>query len=408
MKALLAIPMFLAAALLALPGRAEQLPMPREYKEPLPMPLEISSATELKLTASASKTHANLAIFLLHGKDTVDTRKILTLADGMEQKKLIVHETSEVNMLSVENVSEDVDVFIQTGDIVKGGKQDRIMAFDMLVPAKSGKLPIPSFCCESGRWTKRGNEDDGRFGGSVENANGKDFKLAVQGGVRMGSGGQGQVWDKVREAQMKLADKVGKPVTGAESATSLQLTLEHKELLAKLEAYEKALAKALEGQKDVVGFAVAINGKIEGAEVFGSAALFQKVWPRLLKAAAVDALANLEKDKKFEPASVKDVEKFLANVSEAKGMEMRLAAQSNGRNPGGRGQTAAQQNGISNLDLDAPARSTSFGPRILTPDTGNPAPLDLRLKHFQRDTGKILIVESQERGAILHRSYTAR
>jgi ARG and Rhodanese-Phosphatase-superfamily-associated Protein domain len=402
MKALLTTVCLLTAALIAVPGNSdERLPMPREHQEMLPMPLEVSSVTEPAFTISGPHVHANLTIFLLHGKDLFDTRKILTLAEAMQQKKVVVHETSEVNLLSVENVSEDIDVFIQTGDIVKGGKQDRIMAFDMLVPAKSGKLPIPSFCCESGRWQQRGKEDDGRFALLAANANGRDFKLAVQG-AQGGRGGQGEVWNKVREAQMRLAEKVGKPVTAAESGTSLQLTLEHKDLLAKLEAYEKALTKILEGKKNAIGFAVAINGKVEGAEVFGSAALFQKVWPRLLNAAAVDALASFEKEKKFEAVVAKDVEKFLAQIEEARGTEMRLAAESDrgGRQSGARGgQLANSSNGQQSAVTGQPSR-----PQAAT----DGVPLSLRLKHFQRDTGKTLIVESQEKGAILHRSYTAR
>jgi hypothetical protein len=152
----------------------------------------------------------------------------------------------------------------------------------------------------------------------------------------------------------------------------------------------------------VVGFAVAINGKVEGAEVFGSAALFRKVWPRLMKAAAVDALSEFEKDKKFAPASAKDVEKFLANVAETKGMEMRLAAENS--NQRGRGLYRANANpNVQQADLSDPSLVPSLG----IPAIG-PVLLELRLKHFQRDTDKVLIVESQARGAILHRSYTAR
>src|SRR5262249_30099417 len=118
-------------------------------------------------TISGPHTHSNLSVFLLHGKDTIPTRmKLLTLQEALEQKKLIVHETSNVNQLSVENVSDDVEVFIQSGDIVKGGKQDRLMACDMLVSPKSGKLPIGSFCCESGRWRQRRAESTGRVGSS--------------------------------------------------------------------------------------------------------------------------------------------------------------------------------------------------------------------------------------------------
>src|SRR5204862_2923768 len=52
---------------------------------------------------------------------------------------------------------------IQSGDIVKGGKQDRAIAFDLLLPPKSGLVSVGSFCCEAGRWTKRGEEEATRF-----------------------------------------------------------------------------------------------------------------------------------------------------------------------------------------------------------------------------------------------------
>src|SRR5438046_116 len=93
------------------------------------------------VTVSGPFTHANLTIFPIHGKDTVTGRKLLTLQEALEQKKVVVHETSTVNELSVENVADDAEVFIQSGDIVKGGRQDRLLATDLIVPPKSGKVP---------------------------------------------------------------------------------------------------------------------------------------------------------------------------------------------------------------------------------------------------------------------------
>src|SRR5207237_7597839 len=96
--------------------------------------------------------------------------------------------------------SPDAGGFTQTGDIGRGGRQDRLMAMDMIVPPKSGKLPIASFCCESGRWQKRGGEDAAAFNKSDKAAANKDVKLALNS-----ARDQGQVWEKVKQAQMKLA-----------------------------------------------------------------------------------------------------------------------------------------------------------------------------------------------------------
>src|SRR5687768_7742861 len=94
---------------------------------------------------SGPYTEGNLSIFFLHGKDQLAGKKILTLDEALKARKVVVHETKNVSELSIENVS-DQEVFVQAGDIVKGGQQDRTLALDMLIPPKSGKLPVNSFC----------------------------------------------------------------------------------------------------------------------------------------------------------------------------------------------------------------------------------------------------------------------
>jgi hypothetical protein len=271
-------------------------------------------ATEApSVTLSGPHTSGNLSIFLIHGKDALPGKKFLTLQEAMDKKILVVHETKDVNELAVENTSDDTEVFIQAGDIVKGGQQDRVLGYDLIVSAKSGKVPLPSFCVESGRWQKRGGEDAGKFGSSMNYGNGREFRLAVQCAKD-----QGTVWNKVKEAQDKLEKQVGGSVKSKDSPTSFQLTLEDKKLLENLDKYTKDLGKLLEGKKDVIGYAVVINGKVELADIYASADLFAKVWPRLLKGSAVDALAEFQKDKKFEPATAELVKKFLAEAEKAK------------------------------------------------------------------------------------------
>jgi hypothetical protein len=266
-------------------------------------------------------THDNLTIFLLHGPDTLSGKLLLTLQEALEQKKAVVHETKDVNELCVENVSTDIEIYIQPGDIVKGGQQDRLLAYDLIVPPQSGKVPIASFCVESGRWTKRGGEVAERFESSAKVANSKDLKVAAQSAMRS----QDQVWAKVREAQKKLSQNVGKSVANAASPTSLQLTLEDKQLLEEVDKYFKALLKAPEGTKDVIGYAVAINGKVESADVYGSNALFLKLWPKLLDGSATEALAEKQKDKKFDAPTAEAVKTFLADAVKGKKSEKEIS-----------------------------------------------------------------------------------
>src|SRR6266567_203526 len=60
-------------------------------------------------TISEPFTHDNLTIFLLHGTDTLSGKPLMTWQEGLEQKKAVVHETKDVNQLSVENVSDDAE-----------------------------------------------------------------------------------------------------------------------------------------------------------------------------------------------------------------------------------------------------------------------------------------------------------
>jgi hypothetical protein len=255
---------------------------------------------------SNAHTFGNLSVFIVRGADVVDAKKILTLQEALEKGLAIVHETSSVNMLAVENLSTDHELFLQSGDIVKGGKQDRLISQDMLVQVKSGQVPCPANCCEQSRWQARGGEAAGKFEKSTDFAVGNAIKVA---NVNREQGG---VWENVAKTQAALSVNLGKPVTLNASPTSLQLALEDRDLQAKVAQYETALSKMSEQYPDAIGVVVAVNGEVIAADTYGSHLLFQKAWPKLLKSAAVDAVAQMPKDSVLANASRWDAERFLA------------------------------------------------------------------------------------------------
>lgn len=249
------------------------------------------------LRISAPYTYKNLTIFLIHGKDSTSKKNIITLQEAMKLKIFKVYETSEVNELVVENISPRYDVFIQSGDIVKGGKQDRVLAISIIVPAKSGRVSIEAFCVESGRWEKRKGEDVQQFSSSEERIVSKDLKVAANG-----QRSQQEVWKNVAEAQKKLTKNTGVDVTANGSSTSLQLALENSKVAATTEEYVAKLSGLLRGKTDVIGYAFAINGEINSADIYVSNHLFNKLWPRMLKAAAVEAVAEGNRSTANAPA----------------------------------------------------------------------------------------------------------
>src|SRR5713101_230269 len=190
-------------------------------------------------------TQDNLTVFLIHGKDKIKGATFLTLQEALVQKKVIVRETREVNELSIENISSE-EVYVQSGDIVKGGQQDRMMAVDLILPPRSGKIGISAFCVENGRWSKRGTEEVTNFGSSANVIAGRDLKLAAKSAES-----QGEVWRQVAVAQDKLSANTGTRVNGASSPTSFQLALENKEVQKTSESYVKALGSIVDGKPDV-------------------------------------------------------------------------------------------------------------------------------------------------------------
>jgi hypothetical protein len=277
-------------------------------------------AGEYRLTGPY--THKNLTIFLVHGKNVIKAKSFLTLQEALVQKKVVVYETKSVNELSIQNFSSQ-DVYVQAGDIVKGGQQDRMIGVDLIVPPRSGKLPISAFCVEHGRWSGRGNERAGVFSSSADAASTKEIKLAAKR-----SNSQGGVWESVTVAQDKLSRNVGARVNSPVSASSLQLTVENGKVQETAESYVKALTGILNSGDDVIGYVFAINGKVNSADIYGSNVLFTKLWPKLLKANAVEAIAELQ-DNKFRPASAESVQGFLSDSEKAKGSPKDVSARVN-------------------------------------------------------------------------------
>lgn len=265
---------------------------------------------------SQGYTHKNLTIFLIHGKDQNKKGNIITLQEAMERKLLLVYETSDVNELQVENVSKELDVFIQSGDIVKGGKQDRVLAISIIIPARSGRVKIDAFCVESGRWEKRGGEDSTKFTSSNERIVSKDLKIAANA-----TRSQQEVWAEVSKAQDKLAQNVGGSVQSGPSRTSLQLSLEDRKVVANIDEYVKALASAPSGKSDVIGFAFAINGKINSADVYVSNALFKKVWVKNLKATATEAVSEARGVRLADPVKADAIKDFMDDSERARPKE---------------------------------------------------------------------------------------
>lgn len=243
--------------------------------------------------------HERLAVYFIHGPST-EGPVPLTLGEAMAKGLVTVHETGSVNELAIENTGSE-EVFVQAGDIVKGGQQDRTLTMSMIVPPKSGRVPLAAFCVEQGRWAQRGAEDVAAFASSEKMLPSKDGKwalrkmlkgiLGVDGETAETGNKQQEVWESVSKTQQELSENLGGAGVAADaSPSSLQLALENERLDKTINTYVAALESKGFAQSDIVGFAFAIDGKLNSAEVYPSNALFKKMWPKLLRASVTEAI----------------------------------------------------------------------------------------------------------------------
>lgn len=110
------------------------------------------------------------------------------------------------------------------------------------------------------------------------------------------------------------------------SPSSLQLTLENKLVKETANDYVKNLSSIINGKRDVIGFVFAINGQINSADVYSSNALFVKLWPKMLEASAIEAVAELKADEKFQPVAADAVKGFLRESQAGKTETKRVMA----------------------------------------------------------------------------------
>jgi hypothetical protein len=304
----------------------------------LPFAASAFAADEMHL--SGPVVHDNLAIYFVHGSASRGAVP-LSLQEALAKGSVRVEETGSVNALTIENVG-DSEVFVQAGDIVKGGQQDRVLSVDLLLPPRSGRLSIAAFCVEAARWSARGVEDERRFSTASAAIPSHEAKLAMrvqtadaaalpargpaaapvadnptiaaQSYGESGPSRQDVIWKTVKSIQERLSRSVGAPVASPTSPSSLQLSLENDRLKQAQQGYVTALAGAGETGNDVVGYVVAINGKITGGDVYASNELLRKMWRKQLEASVTEAISKKDVAGAAAAPAATEVEAFLASA----------------------------------------------------------------------------------------------
>ncbi len=291
-------------------------------------------------------TYENISVFPVVASYTADTSHFLTLEEGLASGEVTVSEQgaaglarsrdgrvrptyntgASVNQLVLINRSKR-PLLLLAGELVSGGKQDRIIGKDRIVPAGAEPLPLDVFCVEHGRWSS--------------GANFSAAKTIVHPSVREQAAvkqKQEDVWAAVRGGTTYSAGAGsgtgGAPAPAAPPRVSREALSETVEVEAQTESYDKLYNRSrriggdvdslvtemqrrfaretsgLKGER-VVGVVVAYGGDVAWSDIFASEDLFYKYWTKLLRSYAVEALAR---PTYREVADRGDAEQFLTSL----------------------------------------------------------------------------------------------
>jgi hypothetical protein len=248
-------------------------------------------------------TRGNLSIFPVVGGPESATAQLLTLDEGLRSGAVVVAEAgslqglvrpgtriprqsgAEVNRLVLINNS-DHPLLLLAGEVVTGGKQDRVIGVDRIVPPKSGPIDLSVFCVEPGRWVASSEH----FGTMKSQMAQPSVRLPA-----MAERNQQRVWDQVASAIGGMEHAAPAAAPAMHASTSYARAMENPEVQKRVSSvvadYDGMLRELRKvGAKGVV---VAINGRITWADVFASTDLLEKYWQKLIRSYAADSLTTV-------------------------------------------------------------------------------------------------------------------
>ncbi|MCX7591807.1 MAG: hypothetical protein N2255_09290 [Kiritimatiellae bacterium] len=198
---------------------------------------------------------------------------VKTLDEAVNHGWITIREKddAEVPVVLVRNDSRH-HVFLMSGEIIAGGKQNRMVKEDVLLPPSSGFVGIPVYCGERGRWV--GRSDVFESAGILAHAGLRKMAAAQEP--------QTAIWSEIEGYSARL---------GVRSPThDYRRTYDDTGVREKLDECVRRFRDL--PRPSTVGLVALAGDVILGCDIFSDSELCAKLWEKLIRSYAAEAIGD--------------------------------------------------------------------------------------------------------------------
>jgi hypothetical protein len=285
-------------------------------------------------------TYENLTVFPVVSSSGYDTHEFLTLEEGLARGEVVVREQGadvlvrdrdglrpavrnyggpSVNQLVLVNRTKR-PLILLAGELVSGGKQDRVIAKDRIVPPGAEPLPLDVFCVEHGRWSQGADftaaktivHPSVREQAAVKHSQSDVWASVTAGSTAAAPAGTVAPAPRVPQRDLSIAMAMEAPTQSyAKLYDSSRVAPSVDAMVNEVQRRFRKQTSGLKGER-VVGVVVAYGGEVAWSDIFASAELFEQYWAKLLRSYAVEAVAR---PTLREAAAKEEAQEFLERLN---------------------------------------------------------------------------------------------
>ena len=257
-----------------------------------------------RVEVGSPHTYRGLTVYPLHLAESTRHAGVLTLDEALGRSQLSISEkgSASVPQVRVRNNGHQ-GVLLMAGELLLGGKQNRIIRDDTLLPPRSEFIDVAVYCGEQDRWSD----------GPVEFKSGGGLAAPNVRGMAAESATQDRIWREI-DGHLRRAE-VDAPTR------SYQKLYEDRGVRRRLDECVVELRRLYRPR--TVGLVAVSHGRIVGADLFSDPSLCSRLWDKICRSYAVDVIApyrpGIEHDRHLHwGGGQADVRRFLDRVLSAR------------------------------------------------------------------------------------------